>query len=168
MSGVYISLKMICLTFFPHQTCEISRQKIFSWILFFSFTSLFFGCFEMLKNENDLASNYQNDVAQNLLGLLDSKQGGIKVVLFIYWQGSRATLTMLYLWSGRRQHFTLRVWYNPCCPRLKSINVLFVFLLEFIVPLENFSLIWRGRHCRWELRILTYDRQSWPFSRRVL
>ena len=26
---------------------------------------------------------------------------------------------------------------------------LFVCLLEFIVPLENFSLIWRRHHCRW-------------------
>ena len=36
--------------------------------------------------------------------------------------------------------------------------------LGFIVPLENFSLIWRRHHCRWVLQILTYARHSWPLS----
>ena len=36
--------------------------------------------------------------------------------------------------------------------------------LEFSVPLENFSLIWRRHHCRWRLQILTYARHSWPMS----
>ena len=40
---------------------------------------------------------------------------------------------------------------------------LFVYL-EFIKPLENFSLIWRRHHCRWRAEILTYLRHSWPLS----
>ena len=39
---------------------------------------------------------------------------------------------------------------------------LFVCLLEFIVPLENFSLIWRRHHCRW--RAANFDFDSWPLS----
>ena len=33
------------------------------------------------------------------------------------------------------------------------------FGLEFFVPLENFSLIWRRHHCQWRVTILTYARQ---------
>ena len=40
---------------------------------------------------------------------------------------------------------------------------LFVYL-EFIVPLENFSLIWRRKHCRWRAEILIFARHSWPLS----
>ena len=42
-------------------------------------------------------------------------------------------------------------------------NCLFV-CLEFIVPVENFSLIWRHHHCRWRAANLTYAQHSWPLS----
>ena len=47
----------------------------------------------------------------------------------------------------------------------KSKIVMFVWV-EFIVPLENFSLIWRRHHCRWKLQILICARgpHSWPLS----
>ena len=39
---------------------------------------------------------------------------------------------------------------------------LFIVYLKFIVPLENFSLIWRRHHCRW--RAANFDFDSWPLS----
>ena len=43
--------------------------------------------------------------------------------------------------------------------------ILFVcFCLEFFVPLENLSLIWRRHHCRWRLQILTCAWHLWPLS----
>ena len=42
-----------------------------------------------------------------------------------------------------------------------SHKILFV-CLEFFVPLENFSLIWKRHHCRWRAANFTYARHSWP------
>ena len=52
---------------------------------------------------------------------------------------------------------------NKACTKLFLFVCLFV--LGFIVPLENFPLIWRRHHYRWRLQIfLTYTRHSWPLS----
>ena len=40
----------------------------------------------------------------------------------------------------------------------------FCLFLELIVPLENFSLIWRRHHYRWKAANLTYTWHSWPLS----
>ena len=36
-----------------------------------------------------------------------------------------------------------------CKGYIYTLHAIFICLCEFIVPLENFSLIWRGHHCRW-------------------
>ena len=54
-----------------------------------------------------------------------------------------------------------------------AILVVFCFVcLEFFVPLENFSLIWRRHHYRWRSAkfdqcsalMIWYDMHSWPLS----
>ena len=49
--------------------------------------------------------------------------------------------------------FTNRILRLGCVWRICLVWV-------FVVPLENFSLIWRRNHYRW----LTYARHSWPLS----
>ena len=49
-----------------------------------------------------------------------------------------------------------------CCNKQTSF-CLFV-CLRFIVPLENFSLIWRRHYNGEGLQILTYAQHSWPLS----
>ena len=39
-----------------------------------------------------------------------------------------------------------------------------IVCIWFIIPLENFSLIWRRQHSDEGLQILTYARPSWPLS----
>ena len=48
-----------------------------------------------------------------------------------------------------------------------KVNITFV-CLEFFVPLENFSLIWRRHHCRWrsahfDLRLALVAIEQWGF-----
>ena len=66
------------------------------------------------------------------------------------------------------------ICYSKYCPiskflkrewKIVNLNKLCLFAcVEFIVPLENFSLIWRRHHCRWKLQILICARHSWPLS----
>ena len=43
-----------------------------------------------------------------------------------------------------------------CLLRCKSLKIIIGgFFMDFIVPLENFSLIWRRHHCRW--RAASFD-----------
>ena len=50
--------------------------------------------------------------------------------------------------------------------KLLLIYALYLFVcFGFIVPLENFSLIWRRHHDQWRAaNFLTNARHSWPFS----
>ena len=81
--------------------------------------------------------------------------------------------SILSTWS--HPHQILSIWYTSA-PFLSSylsnengylfyylwINIYFcVVCWEFIVPLENFSLIWRRNHCRQRAAILTYARHTY-------
>ena len=47
--------------------------------------------------------------------------------------------------------------YASTCT-IKCMTFCFVYFLEFIFPLDNFSLIWRRHHCRW--RAANFDLSS--------
>ena len=42
-----------------------------------------------------------------------------------------------------------------------------LFVCLFVVPLENFSLIWRHQHYQWRAKKITYARSTWPLSSEV-
>ena len=45
-----------------------------------------------------------------------------------------------------------------------NVQIHMFVCLGFIVPLENFSLIWGRHHSQWRASNFTYARQSWPLS----
>ena len=53
---------------------------------------------------------------------------------------------------------------STCTVQRPPKTDLFVCFLEFIVPLENFSLIWRRHHCRWRAANFDLCSNLWPLS----
>ena len=56
-----------------------------------------------------------------------------------------------------------RTYKRMLCWLWRHILLMFVFW-GFIVPFENFSLIWKRHHHRWRAAILTCARHLWPLS----
>ena len=77
------------------------------------------------------------------------------------------TEILLAMWTKPKCRISTTLCAMPQCHVVVSFFVCFVYV-EFIVPLENFSLIWRRNHCRWwaanfELCSALMDFEQWGF-----
>ena len=86
-------------------------------------------------------------------------------VLIICWRGGGGyapffvLIKMIYEWS-----LTIIKVLNSSNTRWHLSRIRLFVCVEFIIPLENFSLIWRHHHYRWRAANLTCTRHSWPLS----